>query len=254
MTKTLTEQATALIAEEPKDEEDLVKDPPTPEDPPESPPLLESIIAGLKPTIIEAVSTIVKDSIQSMVTGQLQGELKLMDTDGNNKISLKEFLNSDFLKYTIVSILSMMCGQFISWIINWAKTGSIEYQPFANLLIDFGGYLILMVLFKSILDRHNKETKEKNIEIKTLEKTNANLTKSETVVVDKYERKIDHNQYIADVQEKQLLNALEVKNTVIEMMRLGFDPNLANQKLAEQYGETPIHADVKPTDTETINK
>jgi len=232
MTKTLLEQAEAL----PEKSETT------------SPPLVDTIIKELTPTIIDAVGTIVKDSLDTIVTGKLQGEWKKMDEQGNNdgKLSLKEFLNSDFLKYTIVSILSMMCGQFISWVIHWINTGSMKYEPFSNLLIDFGGYLILMVLFKSILDRHNKETKEKNIEIKTLEKTNASLTKSETVVVDKYERKIDHNQYIADIKQKQLLNALDVKNVMIELMRLGFNPDLANQKLAEQYGEIPIQPD-KPS-------
>ncbi len=237
MTKTLLEQAEALPE----------KDPPVPT---KDLPIVETLLRELTPTILEAVSTIVKDSIDTIVTGNLQGEWKKMDEQGDNngKLSFKEFLNSDFLKYTIVSIISMMCGQFISWLIHWVNTGSFQYEPFSNLLIDFGGYLIMMVLFKSILDRHNKDTKEKNSEIKGLEKSNATLTNNETIVIDKYERAIDHNKYIADVEQKQLLNALDVKNVMIEMMRLGFNPDLANKKLAEQYGESPITPDLPKED------
>ncbi len=130
MTKTLTEQAEAI-----PQKEDLTT------------PLLDfkSLVAFF----------LTKDGLK------LFTKLKTrIDTDGDGKISSNEFvafLRSDVVKFTIISIFAMVFEEFINWVIHMFTTGDFAYEPFSNILKSFGGYLVLMVWFKSWMDTNNRD-------------------------------------------------------------------------------------------------
>jgi hypothetical protein len=173
-----------------------------------------------------------------------------IDTDGDGKISSNEFiafLRSDVVKFTIISIFAMVFEEFVNWVIHWFTTGEFTYTPFSNLLKSFGGYLVLMVWFKSWMDTNNKD----KLKLKTQLDVSNGIILSHAAEInklnDKHDRMMENLRHEKEVEIAQRDAAIQTKDLEISWLRKGFDPQKI-QAYMELEQARQAHQLIKETD------
>jgi len=197
MTKTLLEQAESIP------------------DPPEAPPMMFSFKQLLR-------FFTSKDGVK------LFSKLKArIDTDGDGKISSNEFvafLRSDVVKFTIISIFAMVFEEFINWVIHMFTTGDFAYEPFSNILKSFGGYLVLMVWFKSWMDTNNRDKLKLKSELDIANGIILSHAAEMNKLNDKHDRAMENlrNEMQNDITMREAqVQTLQLENSWLQK---GFDP------------------------------
>ena len=135
-----------------------------------------------------------------------------MDTNEDGIVQSRELLNPNNVKIILVTILSLLLPEMITWIQLCIANESFQANGMFGLLQIVIVPFVLIYFFRSVLEDYQGKLKAKDEQIETLK---------EDLKTEQLDRRDDHAK--AEIEVLQLEGAIETKKMEIEWIREGYN-------------------------------